>query len=75
MTGSSLSDESRLQHFGDTISDDKLKEKFRESIPKKTRENTKWALSVWNDWILYRETKVETLLEQFDLPKCLSSVP
>ena len=41
MTGSGLSDKSRLKFFGDLISDDKLKEKFRESIPKKTRENTK----------------------------------
>ena len=75
ITGSGLSDKSRVQRFGDPISDDKLKEKFRESISKKTRENTKYASSVWNGWILYREAKLETLLEQFDLSKCLSSVP
>ena len=40
MTGSSVSDKSRLQRFGDPISDDKLKEKFRESIPKKTRKTS-----------------------------------
>ena len=42
---------------------------------KKTRENTKWALSVWNDWISYREQKVETLIELYTLPKDLSVVP
>ena len=69
------SNETSEQRFGDPISDDKLKEKRCESIPKKTRENTKWALSVWNDWISYREQKVETLIELYTLPEDLSVVP
>lgn len=37
--------------------------KFVESVPKKTRENNKWAVKLWKDWSMHRNTIPDTYAE------------
>ena len=57
------------------VSSDDLRQKFLDSVPKKTREKNKWAVSVWRDWAISRNSKAETYFEnpeQFPIPVELS---
>lgn len=51
------------ERYGAPVSGEDLHKKFVESVPKKTRENNKWAVKLWKDWSMHRNTIPETYSE------------
>lgn len=51
------------ERYGAPVSGEDLHKKFVESVPKKTRENNKWAVKLWKDWSMHRNTIPDTYAE------------
>ena len=43
-----------VQRFGPVVGEDELCTAVSESVPKKTREHTKWCVDTWSEWRLHR---------------------
>ena len=53
--------EEKCGRYKELVTPEILKQKVAEAIPKRTRENNKWAVGVWRDWVTWRNTQRETL--------------
>ena len=52
--------ESKVKHrFSEPLTSEDIVKKIQDAIPKKTRDNNKWALSVWVAWSLHRNLHPE----------------
>jgi len=67
----------KTERYAAPVNEEELKQKFLESIPKKTRDNNKWGLKVWTEWAVHRNAQPETYMENptfFPVPLDLSTV-
>lgn len=58
-----FSDASENGRFAAPVTTEQLRDKHDEAIPKKTRQNNNWAVSLWKEWAANRNQMVVTALE------------
>ncbi|CAC5370182.1 unnamed protein product [Mytilus coruscus] len=58
-----VSEAAATRRFSAPMSDSDLQEKILKAIPKKTKNNNKWALGVWIAWTLERNLCKETFAD------------
>ncbi|XP_052102685.1 uncharacterized protein KIAA1958-like [Mytilus californianus] len=72
-----MCDAAATRRFSAPMSDSDLQEKILKAIPKKTKNNNKWALGVWVAWTLERNLCRETFADGVASipsdPNCLSN--
>ena len=57
-----LEDEGReILRLEKPIRDERIRQRERNRIPKKTRQNTAWALNVCRGWVEHRNSQIGTL--------------
>ena len=44
--------------FGPLVSEEDILKKIHGAIPKSTKNSTKWAVNVWNEWVANRKSQV-----------------
>ena len=54
---------SGTSRFAEPVSTQQIRERNTNSIPKKTRDANKWALKVWSDWAVFRNSLPATTHE------------
>jgi hypothetical protein len=55
--------------FEKPITEEEIKQRETDRIPKKTRQNTAWAVNVYRAWAEHRNSRIETVRDEY------SSVP
>jgi hypothetical protein len=58
-----FSEPSSSDRFGPPVTAEQLRNSHVNAIPKKTRDNNAWAVSVWRDWADHRNQQPETAFE------------
>ena len=64
-----LDEDGECSRFEKPTTNEQIKKRERDRIPNKTRQNTSWAVNVYRAWAEYRNTKIETAVDEY------SSVP
>ena len=62
------------KRFATPVSSVDLKINQENRIPKKTRQANNWTLSLWKDWVKYRNSRPETFLEGEQIPEDISQL-
>ena len=64
-----LDEDGECSRFEKPTTNEQIQQRERDRIPNKTRQNISWAVNVYRAWSEYRNTKIETAVDEY------SSVP
>ena len=60
-----LDEDGECSRFEKPTTNEQIKQRERDRIPNKTRQNTSWAVNVYRAWAEYRNTKIETDVDEY----------
>ena len=60
-----LDEDGECSRFEKPTTNEQIQQRERDRIPNKTRLNTSWAVNVCRAWAEYRNTKIETAVDEY----------
>jgi hypothetical protein len=53
-----LQSQPQPQRFGPAVTEEELLKKIHNAVPKTTRRSTEWAVNLWEEWLMHRQSTV-----------------
>jgi hypothetical protein len=60
-----LNEDGECSRFEKPTTNEQIKQRERDRTSNKTRQNTSWAVNVYRAWAEYRNTKIETAVDEY----------